>query len=67
MRAREGGVCDGLCGDVDPTGRVVPIPSEDANLGRGMGEAGEERRDCGRRRGMGLGLGLDAALYTKET
>jgi hypothetical protein len=26
----------------------------------------EGRRDCGRRE-MGLGLGLDDALYTKET
>jgi hypothetical protein len=26
------------------------------------------RRDCGRREmGLGLGLGLDAVLYTKET
>jgi hypothetical protein len=37
-----------------------------ADLGRGMGEVGEGR-DCGRRRGMGLGFRLDAALYTKET
>jgi hypothetical protein len=52
--ASEGGRgCDGLCGDVDAARRVVPIPSEDANLGRGMCEAGEGRRDCGRKRGRG--------------
>jgi hypothetical protein len=50
--------------EVDLQGRVG---AGAADLGSGMGEAGEGRRDCGRRRGMGLGLGLDAALYTKET
>jgi hypothetical protein len=64
-RGRCGG--EGLGGgelEVDLRGRVG---AGAADLGRGMGEAGEGRRDCGRRRGMGLGLGLDAALYTKET
>jgi hypothetical protein len=36
--------------EVDPRGRVA---AGAADLGRGMGEAGEGRRDCGRRRGWG--------------
>jgi hypothetical protein len=48
---------------VDLRGRVG---AGAADLVRGMGEAGEVRRYC-QRRGMGLGLGLDAVLYTKKT
>jgi hypothetical protein len=51
--------------EVDLRGRVG---GGVADLGRGVGEAREVRRDCGRRgMGLGLGLGLDAVLYTKET